>query len=137
MLRVLGGIVAGVLLAVGLIIVVELVGHAVYPPPPGTNIDDPAAVARLAAQRPLGALLFVILGWTLGAFCGSYVAGAIGKRPAPAVTPGVLVCAAAVANMFQIPHPTWFWIVSLLLAAVATISGAALGARKPAPPLVR
>jgi hypothetical protein len=137
MLRVLGGIVAGVLMAVAVIIVVELVGHAIYPPPPGTNVDDPAAVARAAAQMPLGALLFVILGWTLGSFCGSYLAGAIGKRPGPAVTPGVLVFAAAIANMFQIPHAPWFWIVSLLLVGIATISGAALGSRKPAPPLVR
>lgn len=137
MLRVLAGIVAGVVLAVGIIIVVELVSHALYPPPPGTNIDDPAALARAAAQMPLGALLMIILGWTLGSFCGSWLAAKIGRRAAPAVTPGVLVFAAAIANMFQIPHPPWFWIVSLLLVGIATIAGAALGARKPPPVLVR
>ena len=137
MLRVLGGIVAGVLLAVGIIIVIELVSHAIYPLPPGTNIDDPAALARIAARMPLGALLLIILGWTLGSFCGSWLAAKIGRRAAPAVTPGVLVFAAAIANMFQIPHPLWFWIVSLALVAIATIAGAALGAKRPAPLLVR
>jgi hypothetical protein len=137
MLRVLGGIIAGVLLAVAIIIVVELVSHAIYPPPRGTNIDDPAAVARAAAQAPMGAKLLVILGWTLGTFCGCWLAGTIGKRAAPAVTPGVLVCAAAIANMFQIPHPVWFWVASLALVAIAAIAGAAVGARRPAPVLVR
>ncbi|HEV7922165.1 MAG TPA: hypothetical protein VGR02_15375 [Thermoanaerobaculia bacterium] len=137
MLRVLAGIVAGVLLAVGIIIVVEVVSHALYPPPPGMNVEDPAALARAAAQMPPGALLMIILGWTLGTFCGCWLAARIGKRAGPAVTPGVLVFAAAIANMFQIPHPPWFWVVSLLLVAVAAIAGAALGARKPAPLLVR
>jgi hypothetical protein len=137
MLRALGGVVAGVLLAVAVIIVVELVSHAIYPPPPGTNIDDPAAIARAAAQAPLNALLMVILGWTLGTFCGCWLAGRVGRRPGPAVTPGVLVFAAGIANMFQIPHPLWFKIVSLLLVAVAAIAGAALGARRPPPLLVR
>lgn len=137
MLRAIGGVLAGIVVAFGVIVVIELVGHAIYPPPAGTNLDDPAAVARLAATMPIGALLMVIAGWTLGAGLGSWLAGRIGKRAAPAVTPGVLVAAAAVANMFQIPHPLWFWIVSLALVAIATITGAALGAKKPAPQLVR
>ncbi|MBV9494597.1 MAG: hypothetical protein JOZ54_10155 [Acidobacteria bacterium] len=137
MLRAIGGVLAGIVIAFGVIVVFQLVVQAIYPPPRGANMDDPATVARLAAMTPIGARLTVILSWTLGSFLGAWLAGRIGKRAVPAVTPGVLVAAAAVANMFQTPHPVWFWIVSLALVAIATITGAALGAKKPAPQLVR
>jgi len=35
-----------------------------------------------------------------------------------------------VANMLTIPHPLWMWITSIVLVALVTLGGAALGARR-------
>jgi hypothetical protein len=48
------------------ITIIEFLGSKVYPPPLGMNPEDPASVRAAMALMPLGALLFVLLGWIVG-----------------------------------------------------------------------
>ena len=73
---------------------------------------------------PVGALLFVLAGWIVGAFAGGLVAAWIARSRAvlAAAIVGALVLAATVANLAMIPHPTWFAVVGIagiVLAAFA------------------
>ena len=117
--------VVGVLVAFTLVVVVEKVGHMVYPPPEDLNFADAEAMRDYIAVMPLGALLFVAAAWLIAAAVGTCAACAIGTaRPLIfALLVGGLVFVAASVNLFMIPHPIWFSIVGL----VGIVVGAGLG----------
>ena len=60
MIRKIAGVAFGAIIVIALIIVVQMIGHAVYPAPPGIDFGNPASVATLMFKVPAGALLFVI-----------------------------------------------------------------------------
>lgn len=109
--RILGVIVGIVLFGVGTSIV-QLVGNALFPPAVPIDMRDPAAVAAMVDQVPLGAKLFVVLAYFIGALLGSWVGIRIaGWR---AVAWWVLGAAwlGNVVNVMTIPHPLWMLIAS-------------------------
>lgn len=129
--RRIGAVVAGLLGSVVLIMAVQAVGTRLYPPPPGTDFTDPAAVAALMAQIPLGALLMVELSYA----AGSLAAGAIVRLVTPdrptvlAVVVGGLLTLAGFANLAAIPHPLWFAVLSTVTYVPCALLGAAAAAR--------
>jgi len=130
MLRKIGATLAGIVLAFAVIVIVEMVGNALYPLPPGVDPRNPESLARAMRNVPAAALAVVVIGWTAGALAGSWLAARIARSVWPAVIVGALVVCGAVANMLTIPHPLWMWITSIVLVALVTLGGAALGARR-------
>ena len=63
-----------------------------------------------SARCPLGAFLFVLASWVLGAAAGALVALRVARGPArwPGLAVGCLVLLGAAYNIMVIPHPTWF-----------------------------
>jgi len=124
--------VAGIVIAMLTITLVEWAGHQVYPPPPGLNPMVTEDMARIIGMQPLGALLFVVVAWVVGAFDGGLVAALIsrGKRPwIAALAPALMVMAGVVAMMVMMPsHPTWMAVAGLLLPIPASLAGAFLAA---------
>jgi hypothetical protein len=122
MIRKIAAVAFGVLIAITLIIVVQMISHAVYAPPPGFDVNDPDAIARLVAEAPTGALLLVILSYVVGAFGGGMLAALV-ARETPlmyAAIVGAFVLLGTIMNLTSIPHPTWFAITSIA-AIVATV----------------
>ena len=78
--RTILGAVAGLVTAVLTIMLVELLGQAVYPPPPGLDPKVTADMAQIIAMQPFAALLFVVAAWTIGAFDGGFVAALIARK---------------------------------------------------------
>ncbi len=117
--------VAGVVIAVALVWVVEKVGHAVYPPPPDLNFADPDAMRAYIATLPLGALLFVAAAWFIGTLCGTCAACAIGtaKPVIFAMLVGGLMLIATIINLVMIPHPMWFSVPGIVGIVVAAWLG--------------
>lgn len=110
MLRSVISVVAGVIIAAILILVVEMVGHAIYPPPPGLDITDPQAIAKV----PLAAKVAVVIAWFIGTFGGGVAASLISKRWAPAAwVVAVTILLLAGVTMMQFPHPFWMMIGAL------------------------
>ncbi len=104
MLRSVLSVVIGVLLGSVLILVVEILGHAMFPPPPGLDPENPESLRA----TPAGAMLTVITAWFAGAFGGGVAASLIAKRWAPAawvVAATILLLAGA--TMAELPHPLW------------------------------
>lgn len=117
--------VAGVLVAMGLVWLVEMIGHAVYPPPPDIDFSDPDAMRVYIGTLPIGAFLFVGGAWFIGTLGGTLAACHFGSA-APkiyAMVVGGLMLVATATNLALIPHPLWFAI----LGVVGVIAAAWLG----------
>lgn len=118
MVRKLLGIVAGVVIALVTITLVEFAGHAVFPPPAGQDMRDPAAVTAYLATAPVGAMLFVVAGWFAGALAGGLGAATIARWPAAAWIIAGLIALAGIYNATQIPAPLWMQAATVLAPAL-------------------
>lgn len=121
-------VILGLLLAFAITFAVEAVNARIYPPPPGVDLANPESVKAMMAVMPRAALIVVLVGWLVSVLAGTALAAWI-ARPAgwPPLTVGILLLAAAVMNMYVIPHPAWFWVVGVAIYPVATWLGARLG----------
>jgi hypothetical protein len=122
MIRKISAVVLGVLVAVILIIAIEALGHAVYPPPEGLDATDKEAIQAYVMNAPIAALLFVMAAWLVATLAGGLLACFI-ARETPlvyAAIVGGLVLLGTIINLLSISHPLWFSITSLT-AIIATI----------------
>ena len=127
MLRNVFAVICGIATFVVAIMIVQYLGHQVYPPPTDIDFGDPEQTRAFMATLPVGAILFVGLSWMVGAFGGTVVATKAGtlKPLYFGVIIGGLVLAGAITNLLIIPHPPWFNIaapIAILLASFAAIS---------------
>ena len=123
MLRKISAVLLGVLAAFATVTLVEWLGHQVYPLPPGLDFNNPEQVRLFTSNLPLGAFLFVLLGWLLGTLCGGLTACYV-AREKPLVFAsiiGAVMLAATIANLAMIPHPTWFSIAAIVVIGVGTL----------------
>jgi len=107
--------VAGTLVAVGLVWIIEIAGHTIYPPPPDLDFSDSEAVRLYVSGLPLGAFLFVGGAWFIGTLGGTMAACYVG-RAAPrifAMIVGTLMLVATAFNLAMIPHPLWFSVTGI------------------------
>ena len=116
MIRNVAAALAGIVTAFVMIMLIEKLGHFIYPPPPDLDFSNPEAIRPYMATLPFLALMFPMLAWITGTFAGSLVACSIATaRPmAFAIIVGGLVFAGTVSNLIVIPHPLWFSVLSLL-----------------------
>ena len=119
--------IAGVVIAMISVWLVQKIGHAVYPPPVGLDVNDLEAMRIYVESLPVGAFLFVIASYFIGTAVGTCAACAIGTM-LPRVFAMLVSCVMLVAtamNVAMIPHPVWF----LILAVVAIVIAAWLGTK--------
>lgn len=132
-MRNLFAVVLGIAVAVFAIMVVELIGHAIFPPPSSLRVDDPEAIRAYIEQAPFLALAFVPIAWATGAFCGGAVAALVasGRRPQRfGVIVGIVLLVASAMNLWVIPHPMWLVLVAPFACLIPGRLGGALGARR-------
>jgi hypothetical protein len=118
-MKIVLGVVAGIVVAFLCVAGIETIGHLAYPPPPGTNLTDPAQVARIMDNVPAAALAFVAAAWFVGALAGSWTANVVARRALAGWIVIVLVIAGGVATMMMIPHPAWMWAMGIALPLIA------------------
>ncbi len=126
-------VIAGLVASFVVVACVESLSHILYPAPEGVDLSDPEQLKAFVSTLPLGALLAVIVAWIAGAFVGGKVTRAIDTdRPSIACgTFGGLFLAVTAANLFLIPHPTWFAIVAVLSIIVVVVLVARVPKRPP------
>jgi hypothetical protein len=119
-------VILGLLSAFVLIALVQMIGVRVYPPPPGMDPTNLESMKAAMAQIPLGALLFVLLSYTVGSVAGGWVAARFAPKGGMmhAMTVAALLFGAGLMNLMTIPHPAWFWVASSLLYWLGAWSGA-------------
>ena len=130
MIRNIGAIVIGVVAAFVTVMLVDKIGHIVYPPPAGLDFTNPDAIRPYLATLPIGAFLFILASSVIAAFNGTLVACFIGTarlRIFGAVVGG-FVFAASVANFIAIPHPLWLALATLVGIILSTLLAMRLAA---------
>lgn len=123
MFRNAAAIVAGVVVAFVTIMLIDMLGHMVFPPPEGLDFSDPDAIRPYLATLPVGAYLFILASSVVAAFVGTLLACYIGQGN-PAVFGGVvggIVLAATIANFIAIPHPLWLSVSTLAGVVLSTL----------------
>lgn len=117
MLRKILFIIVGIITATIIIYLIESLGHLVYPPSEDLNLKDPDTIKSIMKDVPAGALLFVLLAYALGSFCGGLITAFISKssKVINAIIVGFVLLIFGLTNLLIIPHPVWFTIVSIIL----------------------
>lgn len=132
-MRVVLGILVGVVVAIVCVFAIEFVGHMVYPPPAGLDLSDPEGAARLIAGLPAGAFAFVLAAWFLGALVGAFTANRIGRSAVAGWVVVLVVICGGIYSMLAIPHPAWMWAAGIVLPlAAAWIAQRLAGPSPPA-----
>lgn len=122
MIRNVAAAIAGLVIAFALVLLVESLGHAIYPPPADTE-----QIRTFVLTLPVGGVLFIGAAWATGAFFGTLAGALIAKADVRAivyaVVVGCCVLAGAIAMLIMIPHPWWFTISAPLAIVVSTYLG--------------
>lgn len=131
MVRVIGGVVLGLIAGMIAVWCVEMVNHLLYPIPADVRIDNPERLGEFVRTMSIGAQLFVAGGWLVGAFVGGWVAGTISRRNWTIWLIAVLVAAAGIANVLYVAHPLLLQIASVVSPLIGGLIASALLRRCP------
>ena len=117
MIRTVVAVLLGLVVALATMLLVEYLGMSLFPLPPGINLDNEDDLARLVASASTGKMLWVLMGWTLAAFVGGWVASRISRRhrKGAALAVGALIVAGVLLNAAMLPHPAWMTVAGVLL----------------------
>jgi hypothetical protein len=121
MVRNVAAALAGIVTAFVMIMLIEKLGHIIYPPPADLDVSNPDVMRPYIATLPFLALLFPMIAWVIATFSGTVLACKIGTANplAFAAVVGGLVLAGTIANLIMIRHPLWFSLVSLVAIAAS------------------
>ena len=136
MIRTTLAILLGLIVALATMLLLEYLGMSLFPLPPGIDLDSEEDLARLVASATTGKKLWVLMGWTVAAFAGGWVAARISRhhRVGAALGVGLLIVAGVVLNAAMLPHPAWMTIVGVLLPVPVAWCAARLASpRAPSP----
>ncbi|MBX7104896.1 MAG: hypothetical protein K1X57_12495 [Gemmataceae bacterium] len=128
-IRSLGAVLAGLVVAMLMIVGVEIPGSIVHPFPPGVDPTDIEVCRAHVANYPAWILMMVVVAWSVTAFVGAWVATRLGtdRHPAHGILVGLILLAVAVMNMSMLPYPIWFWAGNVIGLPVGFTCGAKLG----------
>lgn len=106
---------AGLVAAMVTVGIVEMTGHAIFPPPEGLDVTNPADQARLMDVIPLGAKIAVVVAWFLGALAGCAVAAWLSRSIKPGWVVAGLLVLGGMYTMQMFPHPVWMVVCAVAL----------------------
>ena len=130
-LRSIGSVIAGLVLAFAFLIAAEGYSELAYPFPKGYDPKDMMEVCKAhVAKYPTGVLAVCTAIWSLAPLCGSWLATLLGtsRHWAHGYVVGAVLLALAVINMLMLPYAIWYPIVIHLTFPLLTIVGARLAA---------
>lgn len=122
---------AGVVVAVIVVVLMDgVVGH-IYAFPAGTDLNDPESMRRAVAALPTAAFVLLVVGWALAAGAGSYLAARFASHAhaVHGLIVALFVLVATVANLTKIPHPVWLWSATIILIPAAGWAATRFAAR--------
>jgi hypothetical protein len=123
MFRNFAAIVIGVITAFVTVMLIDKIGHLVYPPPAGLDFTNPDAIRPYLATLPIGAFLFILASWVIAAFVGTLAACYIGTANPNlfGATVGGIILAKTIENFIAIPHPHWLSLATLAGIILSTL----------------
>lgn len=119
--RLILGLLAGVIVSGIVVAVVESAGHMIWPPPEGLDISNPEDQARIMEVIPLSAKVAVVIAWFLGALAGAWVAIQISKNVLTGWMVGLLLVVGGFVTTQMFPHPLWMLISAVVLPLLGVL----------------
>ena len=113
------GLVAGVVLAMAVMIAWEFAGHQLFPPPAGLDPARPEDLARMVAAASMAAKAWVVAGWFLAPLAGGWLARRLARRDWAGWVVAGLVVIGGLANVMMIPHPLWMQVAAVIAPLLA------------------
>lgn len=131
--RSVAAVVAGLVVAMILVVLVEFGSSIVHPFPPGFDPNDFEACKAHVARYPGWVLAVVVAAWGLTTFLGSWVAARLGtgRHRAHGIVVGLILLGLAIMNMSMLPYPIWFWVGNLVAFPLGFYFGSRLGGPRP------
>jgi hypothetical protein len=116
-IRVVNSIIAGLALALLLVMAVEFVSAIVHPLPPdfAGTMDE---MCRHVARYPHWILALVVVAWGGTTYASTWVTRRIGNRRAGAFV-GLILLSAVAFNVAMLPYPIWFKVANLMAMPTA------------------
>ena len=136
MVRSTFAVLLGLVVALAAMLLLEYLGMSLFPLPPGFDLDSEADLARLVESAGMEKQLWVLMGWTLAAFAGGWVAArtTLRHRLGAALWVGGLIVAGVLLNVALLPHPAWMTVLGVLLPLPAAWFAARLARPRARPP---
>ena len=108
----------------------EMIGNSIYPVPDGMDMTNPEVIKKYIQTAPTGALIWVILSWSIATFAAGFIASIIAGKSKliHAIIVSIVLMMFGIINMLMIPHPVWFWIAGILVYVPLGYLGGKLGA---------
>lgn len=111
-----------------LIALIQAIGHKMYPvPDPSNKIAFKNAIKNL----PLGAFFMVEAAYIVGSFTGGYVTAWVAATHEEQLSIGLggMLTVFGFINLFTIPHPLWFAVLTTCTYVPACWTGGVLALR--------
>lgn len=117
MLRIILGVIAGIIAGSVCIWAVETLNHNLYPFPVGMKANDMDSFKLYVETLPFLGKFLVIVGYALGALVSGFVSTKIAKngKSTAAIICGLIFLSFTIYNMIVLPTPIWFWILGILV----------------------
>lgn len=122
--RIILGVIIGVVLGLGVVILADKLNHMMFPPPPHPEWRD------YAINAPFYKLIALPLGYAIAAFIAAFAAIKIAARALAGWIAGGLLVAATFANLVMIIHPLWMTVACIVFVPAAAWFGVKLAAPK-------
>ncbi len=124
-------VIVGLLTAFMTVMLIEALGHSIYPPGEMLDYSKPETIENYIRTAPLGAMIFVVIAQVLAAFVGGYVSTKIAPPTTntPFLITVVLFTVVVIINYLSMPHPMWMIFATLIGIVIAAYSGYFLARR--------
>jgi len=118
MIKKIGIVLLGIIVANVLIFGVQSIGHKIYPPGMDLSTLTPEQWKSYVESMPIGAMLMVWVAYVVGSLISGYIVGKMGKMTSFGLTAsywvGGFLTVFGLINLFMIPHPIWFAILTMI-----------------------
>ncbi len=114
-------ILAGLVVAILTVSLVQMIGHQIYPPPAGLDITNAADQAKIMESITTGALVAVVASWTLGSLAGAWTTMKISGNVKFGWIIGLFIAAMSVWTTMMFPHPMWMRIAAVVMPLVGVL----------------
>ncbi|MCI3938627.1 hypothetical protein MQX03_15620 [Chryseobacterium aahli] len=117
MLRVILGVIAGIIAGSVCVWGVETLNHILHPYSAGMKANDMEAFKSYIENLPFLGKFMVIVGYALGALVSGFISTKIAKngKPTAAIICGLIFLSFTIYNMVVLPTPIWFWVLGILV----------------------
>ena len=125
-------IIAGVVVGVFGVFLVEMINLSLYPIPVDLDVSDPNALSSYTSALPYSAFMLIIIAHIVGAFIAAFIAGMVArsKRLSIGLLAGVLLLIFIIWKAYTTGQPNVINIADIIGTSLAVFLGAKLGASR-------